>query len=281
MKSQNRIPAPVIGLLSTILPDHFTHDQLNGIFLTAGAPEDVPGGSKVTKVQNWLRAVNVHDDPLGVLGGILESFMDMEPPSFYSCQVNDQGEYQKYLTENYHDPRDRIRQALAKDGLQYVRGGHITTGQGTPTLTLMDLIKQRGLAHVDVELRRALENLEKDPAAACLAAGTVLESVFKTYLDRHSVEYRETDTLSSLWSKVADHIGMRPREMEDADLKRIVSGMHSVVNGLMNLRNRKSSAHGKSDKQSKSYSLKPRHARLAVHAAHTLAVYVIDAKDGE
>ena len=79
---KSKIPAATIGLLSQILPEYYTHDGLNGLFLTASAPENIPDGSKSSKVTTWLRAINNEcDDPLEVLGNLLADFMDKE--SYY------------------------------------------------------------------------------------------------------------------------------------------------------------------------------------------------------
>ena len=201
--------------------------------------------------------------------------MDAEPPDdhLYRGIV-----YQtiEEAQDAYNKPRERIKNALTKDGLQYFRGGHITGGQGIPTKTLMERVQHEGLSAIDIEVKRALDNVEKDPPAAVLAAGAVLEAVFKTYLEQNNVNFYENDTFSSLWKRCSSHIGMNPKEVEDEDLKRILSGLHDIADGLMHLRNRKSASHGKSNKQIKSYGIEPRHARLAVHAAHTLAAYILE-----
>lgn len=271
-----RIPAPVIGLLSKIFPNHYTHNGLNSLFLTAGAPDNIPQTSKPDKVTEWLRRINQEcADPLEILGKILEEFMDTEPRnnSFYSTQSNEEA------VQAHNDERERIIAALAKDGLQYVRSGHIRSGQGTATLSLMERIQRDGLPAIDIEVKRALDNVDKDPPAAVLAAGAVLEAAFKTYLERNGVPFFDTDTFSSLWRKCSNHMGMKPKEVEDEDLKKIVNGLCDIAEGLMHLRNRKSASHGKSDAQIKSYAVAPRHARLAVHAAHTLAAYILEAAE--
>ncbi len=274
--TNKRIPAPIIGLLSNFFPDYYTHNEINSLFLTAGAPEDIPLGSKPTKVTSWLRLINQEcETPLEVLGRILEDYMDAESPdeqTYHQRLYNTIEEAQ----EAYNKPRDRLRNALAKDGLQYGRGGHITTGQGFSTKTLMERVQKEGLSAIDIEVKRALDNVEKDPPSAVLAAGAVLEAVFKTYLEQKNVKFYEKDTFSSLWKKCSSHIGMNPKEIEDEDLKKILSGLHDIADGLMHLRNRKSASHGKSDKQMKFYRIETRHARLAVHAAHTLASYILD-----
>jgi len=134
-----------------------------------------------------------------------------------------------------------------------------------------------GLAAIQIEIDRALANVEKDPIAAAHNAGSVMEAALKAYLNHHKVAYKEeTDTLSDLWKSVVEHIGIHPKEMDDKDLKKIASGLFSIVDGTMHLRNKKSAAHGKSEAQMKENTIRPRHARLAIHAAHTVSAYVLE-----
>lgn len=49
--------------------------------------------------------------------------------------------------------------------------------------------------------------------------------------------------------------------------------MFAVVSGIGALRTHASSAHGAGKR---GYKLEPRHARLAVHSAHTLALFILE-----
>ena len=271
---KSKIPAATIGLLSQILPEYYTHDGLNGLFLTASAPENIPDGSKSSKVTTWLRAINNEcDDPLEVLGNLLADFMDKE--SYYPNRFDQKTEDE--LSQKLKDAQDKVLQTLSKDGLSYSRGGHITKGGSTPTLSLKENVKKRGLAAVEIEIKRALSNVENDPVAAIHNAGSVLEASLKAYLTHNSISYKEeADTLSDLWKKAVEHIGIHPKELDDKDLKKIASGLFNIVDGTMHLRNKKSAAHGKSEEQLRQNTIRPRHARLAIHAAHTVSTYVLE-----
>ena len=48
------IPQPVIGVLSSVIPDWTTDDSLDALFLYGGAPGEPPPVSKSAKVQKWL-----------------------------------------------------------------------------------------------------------------------------------------------------------------------------------------------------------------------------------
>ena len=60
-------------------------------------------------------------------------------------------------------------------------------------------------------------------------------------------------------------------------MKQILSGLSSIAVGVAALRTHKGSAHGHIDAgPAKNYRLESRHARLAVHAAHTMALFVLE-----
>lgn len=99
-------------------------------------------------------------------------------------------------------------------------------------------------------------------------AGNILEASLKAYLQAKSITFNdETATLSDLWPLVRGDIGLNPKDLENKDLKKIASGLNSIVDGTMYLRNKKSGAHGRTEEQTKEIALRPRHARLVVHSA--------------
>ncbi|MET3589554.1 hypothetical protein ABID23_000638 [Bartonella silvatica] len=71
-------------------------------------------------------------------------------------------------------------------------------------------------------------------------------------------------------------MGIQPKKLDDKHVRNIVSGLYEVVNNIMQLRNRKSAAHGKSEQQLKQCRLLPRHARLTLNAAHIVATYILE-----
>ena len=271
MQLADRIPTAIIGLLSQIFPDRYTQAGVDSLFLTAGAPEPIPDGSKATKVQAWLRQTNVRSpEPLKVLGAILDDFMEMQVDNraFWSTSTDD--------TAKLEAEKVRVRETLARDGLTYLRGGAIAKGGAVPTLSLNESVKKHGLTSVDIEIKRAFTMIEKDPHAAAQYAGNVLEATLKAYLDHKQVAYKSSEALADLWKLAAAQIGLRAADWDNKDLKKIASGLHSIVDGIAHLRNTKSGAHGRSEEQRQSINIKPRHARLAIHSAHTVAAYVLE-----
>ena len=273
----DRIPSPVIGELGDIFSDHYTHSDIDRLFTYADAPGDAPDGNKVKKIIEWLRQTNkLGDRPLEVLGTLLEDILEKEPwdaADNPTWEPNDEPEWSTTLRSR----QDRIRAALGKAGLAYSNGGHVGSASATPTSSLREIIGRGGQSAVEVEMKRALKQVEGDPNAAAHYAGNVLEAALKAYLTKKGITFNDqSETLNGLWQLTRDDLGINPKNLEAKDLKKIASGLNSIVDGTMYLRNKKSGAHGRTEDQLRETALRPRHARLVIHSAHTLAAYVLE-----
>jgi hypothetical protein len=251
----------VVGdVLGTII---YNHSALDTLFYEADAIGDVPQGNCVVKCQAWLKRMHTEvADPIAVLGKVLEEFMDVDRP----------------YDDRYPSARKRIVDTLAKSGLSYHQGGLILgAGNALPTKSLKQVLTERDLAGVDKEFERALANVEIDPPAAITAACSILESLFKIYIeDTPGLETPSDQSLKPLWRTASRHLGLDPSQVEDEDVKKILSGLNSVVDGIGSLRTHTGSAHGRGRRV---YRVHARHARLAIHASHTLVGFFLETWD--
>jgi len=261
------IPNSVIGAVSEIVGHfYYSHSKLNSLFMEAGAPGDPPDGNCVAKCMAWLQRCNTDQsvEPLVVLGSVIQAFMDTDFADGWSRnddRVRDQ---------------ERIRQALARNGFAYQLNGHVLRAGASPsTQTLADILRRGDLSGVDAEFRRALSSVESDPPAALTAACALLESLFKIHIEDQSLDMPERQTIKDLWRTVRDHLGLEPGSVADEDIKRVLSGLASIVDGIGSLRTHAGSAHGRGRNQRR---VESREARLAINAAHTLAVFIIEAR---
>jgi hypothetical protein len=172
--------------------------------------------------------------------------------------------------------RAKFNGVLAEHGLQYVRGGRITASLGTPTRGLEEFIRERDLSAIDHEFERAAQSTESEPREAASAASNILESVCKAYIEDEKLEMPAKQDLQAVWNVVRKQLGFDPSRVEDQDLQSILTGLISIVHGVGALRTHASSAHGAGRK---AYRLEGRHARLAVHAAHTLSLFILESWD--
>ena len=259
------IPNPVIAVVAEVLGQHYySHSRLNTLFMEAGAPGDPPEGNCVQKCLSWLKRTNEdgNAEPLKVLGGVLFQLMETGGGASYSAYSQ--------VSKN----QDRVRQILSRSGLAYHEGGIILAGGQAPSVAdLGELLRRRDIPALDLEFKRALDSLESDPPAAATAACSILESLFKVILEEENVSFPQKETIKPLWKAVQDELGLNITSVADDDIRRILSGLTSIIDGIGALRTHAGSAHGHG---TRSYKLVPRHARLAVHAAHTLCLFVIE-----
>jgi len=268
---RKQIPAPVIAVLSDSLPDIETHAGIDNLFLYAEAPGEPPEGSKPVKVQSWLRVVNKESEyPLTVLGRIVEGYME-----FHEEEGNNDLSWETPASRKT-ELKKKLIAIFERYNLQYIDGGIITDGSSSPSKSLSDLIKGRNIPAIENEFNRALENIRSELREAVSAACNILESIFKIYISDENLEMPKKQDLQGVWRVVREDLGFDPGRLEDDDLKKILTGILSVVDGIGAFRTHASSAHGQGRKI---YNLKPRHARLAIHSAHTLALFVLETWD--
>lgn len=220
------IPPSIIGTVSLILAEAYTHAQLNALFMAARFPGDAPEGNKIEKCRNWLRRANGEcSDPLKMFGALIGEFMDAEP-SLWVLDRSGGG-----------DLRERISVALSREGLSYSRGGYIHGASlSGPSRSLAERIKPDGIQAIEIEYDRAYKSIESDPGAAVTAACAILESVCKFYLEEQVLPLPNKQVLGTLWPEVATHLGLSPKAVADDDLKRILQGLYSIGDGVAALR---------------------------------------------
>jgi Abortive infection C-terminus len=259
-----KIPNSVIAVVSELLGWHETHASLDALFAENGAPGDPPLGNKVLKCSGWLKRINNDGrfDPLVFLGRILEDYMDYEIPK------------SNFNINEWQANRQRFETALARHGLRYLFGGSIVSaGGGLAAQCLETILREQDLPSVTAEFHRALETVDTDPPAGITAASALLESLFRIYIEDEKLAMPQNQTIKSFWSVVSRHLGLDPAAMPDDDLKKILSGMFSIVDGVGSLRTHAGSAHGGGRNR---YRAQSRHARLAINSAHTLATFVLE-----
>jgi hypothetical protein len=261
----------VIAEISRAFDAEYTHAQIDNLFTAADAPGEPPGGSKLVKVNAWLRLIDANPnlDALAVLGRLLEEFMEVQPRPYMSDEAK---------TE-WGERRTRVHAALAARGLSYQIGGKIIGGAGLlmPSKTLAQIIRDRDLTAIGNEFDRAYADITIDPAGAVTAACSILEATCLTYIAEEGLTLPADKSLGPLWRVVQGHLGIAPTAVLDDDLKRILGGLASIVAGVGAFRTHAGDAHGRGPDAP---SIEPRHARLAVHAAHTVVTFILETWKG-
>jgi REase_DpnII-MboI len=133
---KTRISRGLAAIIASVLSG--SHQTLDALFLSAGAPKPIPEGSHAHKWRDWIiiAGKDPNVDNLAFIGALIEEFVDVPPlpppaPPSGRSDPSDlglatllgnmvDGQYQ-----TYHEKRKRLEDALAAEGLQYFRGGRI------------------------------------------------------------------------------------------------------------------------------------------------------------
>jgi hypothetical protein len=204
-------------------------------------------------------------------GALIEEIMEVvsDENSFYATSLQ--------------TSKARIEKQLAALGLAYLSGGHIVTvGSRITAKTLEQMIAARDLVGVQHEFERILSNTDTDPPAAVTAACALLEALFKSYSADEGLDLPADQSVLPLWKVIRTHLSLNPGDFQDENLRKILSGLASTIDGIAGLRTSAGSAHGRdarSGSGTKRYKITPRHARIAAHSAMSLAVFFMETID--
>lgn len=180
-----------------------------------------PFGNKLDKARTYLNAANARvADPLAALGKAITELME----------VNSSG----YASDTSLDPeRQKINQILAEHELAYTKGGYISAvGTTAVSRTLQDIISAHDLPGLQAEFDRIHKNIEADPASAVTASCALLESIFRTYVEQESLEMPSEQSIKPLWKAVRKDLKLDPALVDDDDLRTILSGLATIVEGM-------------------------------------------------
>jgi hypothetical protein len=260
-----QVPPLVIEVVGEVLGAYyFSHRRIADAFAKAGAPGEAPQGNCSDKSVAWLRRCNSDNnvDARLVLGRLLQRMMEGDWTENFRTQ------------QELDRQRARVATVLQKHGLQYLTGGRVESATGgTASLDLGELIRTGNFDGIQLEFDRALKSVRTDPGAAITAASAILEAVFHTIIHEERLTAPGDLSIKPLWKAVSQHFQLDPTSYPSEDLRKIVSGLSSIVDGIGAFRTHAGSAHGRA---AQTYRPAPRHARLAVNAAHSLALFVLE-----
>jgi Abortive infection C-terminus len=251
----DRLPPPLIHTVADVLSiHHYSHSKIKTLFVGCGAPEESGSGNLTERMTAWLKE---SENSFALLGCVLENYMELDTQS-----------------PEWLKGRGRVAAALAKYGFAYERGGHIGGGTtGVPSRDLDAIIQARDIPAVRAEFDRALDSVERDPPTAITAACAIVESLCKHYIAENRLTPPSDLSIRPLWKTVQEHLGLGPKSTVTDDMRQILTGLATVLNGVGDLRTHAGNAHGR---EAGAFTVEPRHARLAVHAAHTLTNFVLE-----
>lgn len=244
------------------------------------------------RIEAWFKSFGV---PFDVKG---ESRLPATKTAIHGAVFFDtgNGELLKRIIESAADPRDFIKEPerhaavveylnrhLFFDGLRLEPAGRtmrlveiVETALVTSELSAMAAGIDFDTATRDLE--RALRAAADDPEIAVTAACAVVESVCRSILVELNIDFPAKQDISSLYRSVRDPLGLDPMKEGLApqiigDVKKVLSGLITSVEGIGGLRTHSGGAHGK-EKGFK--RIDGRIAKLAIHSSSAVALFLIE-----
>lgn len=167
---------------------------------------------------------------------------------------------------------------LEKDGFIFLNS-RIQRKGGLPLVPQIKTIATKFDAnHMAEQIQRIERAVESDPALAIGSAKELVETCCRTILKDRGIEAERDSDLHKLVKETAKNLKLTPDDVPDAvkgaeTIRRILGNFGALSQGLAELRNLYGTGHGK---EGKAKGLSPRHARLAVGVAATLATFLFE-----
>ncbi len=132
--------------------------------------------------------------------------------------------------------------------------------------------------HLADQIRRMEKSVEDDPPLALGTAKELLETCCKTILRERGKPVTGSPDMPALLKGAMKELNLVPESVPEHArggdiIKRLLSNLGSICQCMAELRNLYGTGHGK---DGRTESIKPRHARLAVGTATTLATFLFE-----
>ncbi len=220
--------------------------------------------------------------------------------SRFDLQYGDDEIFLRFLCETIHPvvrqdvtEAERIcqlyNQYLKNDGFQLVEktrisGKPVFVGRfigltDTPGLkAVKESISAIDAGYVSQQITRMEAAVYNDPSLAIGTAKELIETCCKTILQNRGVEVSPNLELSQLVKATSKELALTPDDIPEQAkaaeiIKRLLSNLATITQGIAELRNQYGTGHGKT---AQTKGLSSRHAKLAVGAASTLAVFLLE-----
>ncbi len=183
--------------------------------------------------------------------------------------------------------QQNINECLKEDGFEIIEkmkiaGRPVFVSRNRVTLTSdkkkMEIIDHISEEYVSKQINLMETAIESAPHIAIGIAKELIETICKTILNERKISYDKEWDLPKLLKETNKELKLTPNDIHNEvkaseTIKSILGSLSNVVQGIAELRNSYGSGHGK---DAKFRGLSPRHAKLAVGASTTLAIFLLE-----
>lgn len=142
----------------------------------------------------------------------------------------------------------------------------------------VDIKELLNAEYVSQQINLMESSIENSPYLSIGLAKELIETCCKSIFFERNIPFDKDWDLPKLMKETTRLLKLTPDDIPNeakasGSIKQILGSLSSVVQGISEVRNEYGSGHGK---EGKFKGLQPRHAKLAVGAASTLAIYLLE-----
>lgn len=239
-----------------------TGNEIASFFRSLGYDISSIEGSRIPFTIDMLDSINKNDDGFERIARVTERLLD--PRDYIDNEDKLEG------------VANHLNKYLRYDKLELIRTGttyRLAQAGGTAPATEIFGSTILTLPSVKADFERALSSIDSDPEGAITSACSALESVLKSILDGLGKAYPKNQSIQPLVSAALRELTLAPDQYSEAEIKRILGGLINIAAGIGVLRTKYGDAHGRGKQF---VQLLPRHARLAINAASTVGLFLLE-----
>lgn len=238
--------------------------RLETFFGSCDVELHIGSGSRVPAVRSALTTLNQQRE-FEKLRRVIEGAVD---PRDFAERPDDHKEALDYLNAMLGPDGYELRLSGARYRLESVSASSVMTRAVEQHAAALDYDS------VQRDTERAIEQAETDPEGSITAACSMVESVCRCILNEMNEALPAKKDISHLVAEAQKHLNLSPSRADIApDIKQILGGLSNVASGIGALRTHAGSAHGRDKATPRADG---RTARLAIHAASTIALFFIE-----
>jgi Abortive infection C-terminus len=186
-------------------------------------------------------------------------------------------------TERAQRTRSRLLGHLQRDGI-HLRDGRLALSTSSVhtghTRSVATRLKLPGL---QLQVDRIVASIDTDPAHAIGTAKEMIETTCESILSARGESYAKSADVPDLVKQTRKVLKLLPEDVPDAacgadTIRQLLSQLGSVAQNVAELRSLYGTGHGK---EGKARGLQPRHARLGVGSAATLATFLLETHENQ
>ncbi|MFW0777149.1 MAG: abortive infection family protein [Rickettsiales bacterium] len=185
------------------------------------------------------------------------------------CQL-----YNQYLRNDGFEIIEKTRLS----GKPVFVGRYVGLASAPALNAVKEIVTGIDAGYVSQQITKMEAAVTNDPGLAIGTAKELVETCCKTILDNRGVTYSKNDDLPKLVKLTSKELSLTPDDIPEktraiSTIKKLLSNLATITQGIAELRNQYGTGHGKS---AKFKGLSSRHAKLAVGSASTLAVFLLE-----